>query len=234
MHDNLERLHRVLAAGLLACSSGSEPSTFTENVDVTVCDPGQPGFSAEITNPFLPLPAGTAWVLEGTEDGQHVRLVVSSLDQTQDIAGVTTRVMEERETHDGVLVEISRNFLTQTPDGTVCYYGEDVDIYEGGAIVSHEGAWRAGVANALPGILMPGAPALGMAFRQERAQGVAEDRAEITAVGETVTVPAGTFSNTVRFLETTPLEPGSESAKVYARDVGLIVDDAVERETEAP
>jgi hypothetical protein len=63
---------------------------------------------------------------------------------------------------------------------------------------------------------------------------VAEDRAEITAVGETVTVPAGTFSNTVRFLETTPLEPGGESAKVYARDVGLIVDDAVERETEAP
>jgi hypothetical protein len=237
MLDMFRSRRLVLTGGIVAvasCSAGSEPSTFTENVDVTVCDPGQPGFSADITNAFLPFPVGAAWVLEGTEDGQQVRLVVSSLDQTEDIAGETTRVMEERETHDGTLVEVSRNFLTQTPDGTVCYYGEDVDIYDGGAIVSHEGAWRAGVANALPGILMPGSPAVGMAFRQERAPGVAEDRVEITAVDETVTVPAGTFANTVRFLETTPLEPGSESGKVYVRDVGLIVDDAVQRVSEAP
>jgi hypothetical protein len=224
------------SASLLAlarCSSGTEPSSFTENVDVSVCDPTNGGFSADISNAYFPLPVGATLALDGVEDGAAVHLVITSLDQTEVVAGITTRVMEERESHDGALVEVSRNFLAQTSNGTVCYFGEDVDIYEAGAIVSHEGQWRAGVANALPGILMPGSPTAGMAFREERAPGVAEDRAEIAAAGESVEVPAGTFSTTLRFVETTPLESGT-STKVYARDVGLIVDDAARLTSHSP
>ncbi|HET7039156.1 MAG TPA: hypothetical protein VFH97_04670, partial [Gemmatimonadales bacterium] len=150
------------------------------------------------------------------------------------VAGVATRVLEERETEGGELVEVSRNFFAQAPDGTVCYFGEDVDIYEGGTVVSHEGEWRAGVSGALPGIMMPASPTVGMAFRQELATGVAEDRAVIDAAGEAVTVPAGTFTSTIGFRETTPLEPGAESIKVFARDVGLIVDDAVRLTSRTP
>ncbi len=94
---------------------------------------------------------------------------------------------------------MSRNFFVQTGDGTVCYYGEDVDIYANGAIVSHDGAWRAGVSGATAGILMPAAPTAGQAFEQEVAPGIAQDRVTIRAVGET-----------------TPLEPGASSTKVYA------------------
>ena len=44
----------------------------------------------------------------------------------------------------GQVVEISRNFSAQTDGGTVCYFGEDVDIYDAtGEMVSHAGAWRA-------------------------------------------------------------------------------------------
>ena len=63
------------------------------------------------------------------EEGAAVHLVITPLDQTEDVAGVATRVMEERESQDGVLIEVSWNFLAQTPDGTVCYFGEDVDLY---------------------------------------------------------------------------------------------------------
>ncbi len=213
---------------IVACGSNTEPNTFTETIDVAVCDPSAGPFTIEIDNPYFPLAAGSQLVLEGDDGGTAVRLEVTVLDQTETVAGVTTRVLEERETHDGALVEISRNFFAQAPDGTVCYFGEDVDIYEGGTIVGHEGAWRAGVNGALPGILMPASPAVGQAFRQEVAPGVAEDRAVITAVGETVTVPAGTFTSTVRFRETTPLEPGAESIKVFASGIGLIQDDVVQ------
>jgi hypothetical protein len=74
---------------------------------------------------------------------------------------------------------------------------------------------------------MPAAPAVGMAFRQEVAPRVAEDRVVVAATGESVTVPLGTYRNTVRFRETTPLEPGATSSKVYAHGVGMIVDDVV-------
>ena len=207
----------------------SPTPTTSDELDISICAPDAGPFSAEISNPFFPLPVGAQWILEGEDDeGTEVRVEITSLDETEVVAGVTTRVIEERETEDGELVEVSRNFFVQTSDGTVCYYGEDVDDYEDGKIVGHEGAWRAGVDGALPGILIPGDPQVGQSFRQEVAIGVAEDRAVQVAAGETVEVELGTFTDTIRYEESSPLDSGT-SDKVYARGVGLIVDDDVER-----
>ena len=215
---------------VVACGA----TTFEENFDVSVCSHTAGPFSATITNPYFPLAPGTRWVLEGTEGGTSVKLEITVKDQPTVIAGVPTRVMEERETQGGILVEVSQNFFAQTGDGTVCYFGEDVDIYQGGVVTSHEGQWRAGTGNAEAGVFMPATPALGMKFRQEIAPGVAEDRVEITAVGESVTVPFGTFTQTIKFRETTPLEPGSVSTKYYARTVGQLVDDVVRLTSKTP
>lgn len=57
---------------------------------------------------------------------------------------------------------------------------------------------------------------------------MAEDRAEHVATGETVAVPAGTYHDTVRVREWSPLQCGT-SEKVYARNVGMIVDDTLRR-----
>jgi hypothetical protein len=212
-----------------ATSTGAPtPTPPGGELDIAVCAPEAGPFSAEITNPFLPLPVGTRWVLEGEEDGVELRVEITSLDETEVVAGVTTRVVEEREWEDGELVEVSRNFFAQIADGTVCYYGEDVDEYEDGEIVSHEGAWRAGVNGALPGILIPGDPQVGQSFKQEVAIGVAEDEAVQVAAGETVVVELGTFTDTIRYEESSPLDAGT-SEKIYGRGVGLLVDDDIER-----
>lgn len=201
--------------------------TIGGELDISICAPSAGPFSNEITNPFYPLSVGTRWILEGEEDGAEIRVEITSLDETEVVAGVTTRVIEERELEDDELVEVSRNFFVQTTDGTICYYGEDVDDYEDGEIVGHEGAWRAGVDGALPGILIPGNPQVGQSFQQEVAIGVAQDRAVQVAAGETVEVEFGTFSDTIRYEESSPLDSGT-SEKIYARDVGLIVDDTLE------
>ena len=51
---------------------------------------------------------------------------------------------------------------------------------------------------------------------------VAEDEAKIVGVGP-VTVPFGTFSNTIRIREFDPLT-GDKDHKVHAAGVGIIVD----------
>ena len=71
---------------------------------------------------------------------------------------------------------------------------------------------------------MPASPAVGMIYQQEVAPGVAEDRAEIEALGESKQVPAGTFNDTLRTNECTPLESDSDETKMYARGVGPIQD----------
>jgi hypothetical protein len=196
-------------------------------LQVEVCDPAAGPFSLTIDNPYFPLPVGRHLVLDGMEGATVVHLEITVQDLTEDVAGVTTRVLEERESADGELVEVSRNFFAQAPDGTVCYFGEDVDIYEGGVIVGHDSAWRADGADNRPGIMMPPAPAIGVSYPQEVAPGIAEDMAEIVGIGESLTVPAGTFTDTVRTDEWTPLEPGVVEGKWYVRDVGLTVDDTL-------
>jgi len=159
--------------------------------------------------------------------GGGTRLVVTVTDQTRRIDGVETRVVEEREQHDGQLVEVSRNYLAIDPGtGDVYYFGEDVDEYEAGEPAGHGGSWHAGEGGARFGLLVPGAPRAGDRFQQEQAAGVAEDRGEVLDVDATVTTPAGTFAHCLDVRETSPLDHDA-SRKQYAPGVGLVRDDEV-------
>ena len=170
---------------------------------------------------FFILDPGYQLVLEEGDE----RLVVSVLDETKVVDGVTTRVVEERETKAGKLIEVSRNFFAREPtSGDVYYFGEDVDMFKGGKVTSHEGAWASGTKGATFGLMMPGSPTAGARYYQEVAPKVAMDRAEIVSIAETAKVPAGTFKDCVRVKETTPLEPGVTEYKVHAPGIGLVQD----------
>jgi hypothetical protein len=210
----------------IAVSGCANDARFEHLMGLGVCDPDRAGFSIEIDNPFLPLPVGHVLVLEDPGSDLLVRITV--LDEVETVAGVQTRVVEEHEEAGGRVVEISRNFFAQAGDGTVCYFGEEVDIYdEEGNVSSHSGAWRADGDRLLPGIFMPAAPKVGQAFQQEVATGIAEDQSAVVALGETVEVPGGTFTDTATLLDRNPLD-GSEDTKFYARGVGLIVDESAQ------
>jgi hypothetical protein len=122
----------------------------------------------------------------------------------------------------------SMNFMAQADDGTVCYFGEDVDIYKNGNVVAHDGAWRAGENGNLPGIIMPGDPQVGDAFFQESAPGVAEDMSSIIAFGEAIDVQAGMYDDTMTVEDCNPMEDAETDEKVYVRGIGLAVDDVAE------
>jgi hypothetical protein len=105
--------------------------------------------------------------------------------------------VEERETEDGELVEISRNyFAIDRATGDVYYFGEEVDIYEDGKLVGHDGAWLSGVNGAKFGLIMPGKPALGDKFYLEMAPGAVE-RVEIVDLDARLETPLRTFEDLV-------------------------------------
>jgi hypothetical protein len=186
---------------------------------------------------YFNLNPGTFLALE--EEGDELtRVEITVLAETEPITvpglgTVTTRVVQERETVDGEVVEISRNFFALCGGrNDLVYFGEDVDIYNEDGSITHEGAWRAGQPDgnglAEPGILMPGTFLLGSRYFQELADGVALDRAEHVAMDLTVETEAGTFDECVQIRETTPLEPKSESLKIYCAGVGLVNDSGAE------
>ena len=156
------------------------------------------------------------------------KLTITVLNETREINGITTRVVEEREEENGALVEVSRNlFAMDQETGDLFYFGEEVDIYERGSIVSHSGAWLAYTNGNRPGLMMPGNPVVGMKYYQEVAPGVAMDRAEIISMTETCRVPAGEFRNCLVSEESTPLEPGVIEHKRHAPGIGLVQDQSL-------
>jgi hypothetical protein len=211
---------RSLPAG--AGSGGGED--FTDTFMLDRCT-----FTTRGRNPFFPLVPGDRRLLEGVDDGELVQVLITTLHETERVDGVRTRVVEEREWIDGDLVEVSRNFFAHCKEsGSVFYFGEDVDIYEDGEIVGHEGAWRSGEDGARAGLIMPGLALLGSRYYQEVAPGVALDRGEHLSLSAFVNTPAGNFVGCLFVEETSPLDPpGATSEKVYAPGVGLVQDNEV-------
>jgi len=226
---------RILGVGLtLALATAGLVSAaadeFTSDFDIGQCKFEPNGRQ----NPYFSLNPGDRSTFEGEEDGEAVRLEITVEDETRKFTLVTpegatksvqARLVIEKEWHDGEVAEISRNWFSrcrQTND--VFYFGESVDLFENGQVVSHEGSWEAGVNGAQPGIIIPARFLLGSRYFQEQAPGVALDRAEHVDMGFAVKAAGKTFRHCVEVSETSALSRG-ESTKVYCPGVGLVMDD---------
>ena len=122
------------------------------------------------------------------------------------------------------MVEDTFDWYAEDDDGNLWYFGEDTTEFEDGEPAGHAGAWEAGVDGALPGILLPADPEVGMTYRQEHYAGEAEDRAKVLSLDEAeINVPFGDFTGALRTEDTTPLEPDVVEHKFYVRDVGPVL-----------
>jgi hypothetical protein len=182
-------------------------------------------------NNFFILEPGFQMTLEGTvslSGMRHEKLIITVLDETRDVNGVLTRVVEEREWRNDELYEVARNFFAiDEQTGDVFYFGEEVDFYKDGKITSHKGAWLAGEDDATAGLIMPGKPEVGMKYYQEFAPDKAMDRAEVINLDEVLETPAGTFTGCLKTKEGTALYKKAREFKTYAPGIGLIQDQSL-------
>lgn len=201
----------------------------------------------EGTNPFFILEEGYTLVLEGEEDGEEIRVMITVLaDIYPTASGVDTRVVEEREWVDGDLVEISKNYFAicrRTND--VLYYGElshqceegfdeEDDSCEDG---NFDGSWEAGVNDAEPGLIMPGTFLLGSKYFQEQApaedpEDAAMDRGENVEMGIDWGDDDDEFDECVMVVDTNPAEGVCKTkkgdVKIYCPGIGIVQDEELE------
>jgi len=179
--------------------------------------------SPEITNRWFVSPVGARWVYEAdTEDGlERIEVEVSS--ENRAVWGTTARVVRDTVYLDGEMIEDTFDWYAQDGGGNVWYLGEDTHEYEDGEEVCDCGAWVAGEDGALPGVVMLGAPAVGAVYRQEYYMGEAEDFAEVLSLEETVSVPAGNFTNCLKTRDRAVIDPELDEFKFYCPGVGNVL-----------
>jgi hypothetical protein len=209
----------VASAGLIGSaglSDAADKGKFQDTFNVDKATLADTGSSA-----YMILEPGYKLILMDGKD----TLTITVLSETKKVDGVNTRIIEERETKNGKLEEVSRNyFAIDKATGDIYYFGEDVDMYDAnGNVKGHGGSWLSGVNGAKFGLMIPGKPKVGQKFQQERAPKTAMDRVEVISVTEEVTVPAGTFKNCLKTKGSSTLESGAEE-KLDAPGVGLLKD----------
>lgn len=194
-------------------------------------DLGSGEFSTHIDNPLFPLSTLDTKIFEGEQTdpdtGEIIttRLESTVLDRTRKVAGIRVLVLEEKAYQDDQLIERALDYFAQRSDGAVFYFGEDVDNYVDGNIDNHHGTWRAGKDGAAEGIVMPAVPFAGQVFKQENAPGVAEDQAEVLALNESVSTPAGDFHGCLKTEDSSLLDPAVIDFKWYCPGIGLVRDE---------
>jgi hypothetical protein len=237
----------ALTFGMSPAQAGFPPTNLDHRV---LCSPTDRTFRTTSDNPYFPmLPGQLSILLDENDPDGPVGLRITVLNQTEtfysgtpNMNPVDTRVVEEFEwvdaNEDGKFnggeerIEVSRNYFAQTEEGTVCYFGEDVKIYEDGKFQGDTtGSWRADDESNAPGIIMPAVPAKGQVYLQEDAPDVAMDLARNVKIS-TVTVGGTTYTSALQTKECNLVEDpnctGDISTKTYAPGKGLVRDgDAV-------
>ena len=211
-------------------SVAAEPC-FPTTVGLALCDPAIATFSLDATNQYYPLTVGSLVILEGEEDGDDIRVECRVLAETVVIDGVDVRILDHKSYINGEIHEVARNFYVEASDSTVCYFGEDVEFYEGGELVNTQGTWRAGVNGAKPGVIMPADPSVGQTYFQEFDEGNAQDMGRVAMVGSSVTISDLSFDDVVTIMDSNPLDDEArcvEEQKRYAPGVGEIQDTFLE------
>jgi len=215
----------VFAGVAVAIVAGAGESAFAQRAPGFGVRSPRPVFSnpTAITNPYLPLASLNQDILEGTEEGVAVRIERTRKAGTKTFTvngqRVEALIVEDREFEAGELKEATLDYFAQADDGTVYYLGEDVDDYEDGQVVGHEGAWLYGVHTKRLGVIMPANPKVGDTFQPENVPGITVENARVVSLSETVTVPAGMYTNCLRVREA---HDGEVEFKYYAPGVGLV------------
>lgn len=184
-----------------------------------VIDPAQ--FQSTVDHPYFPLVPGTVYHYVEKDGRKALDNEVTVTHDTKVIMGVTCVVVHDRMLMKGVVVEDTYDWYAQDKQGNVWYFGEDTREFHAKGKVSTEGSWVAGVKGGQPGIFMKAEIAPSQPYRQEYGPGVAEDMGQIAAVGDSVSVPYGSFTGCLRTKEWSLLEAGS-TKKWYARGVGFV------------
>ena len=232
----------VLAAVLFGACGSHQPSPATSTLSTRPSrelapirglyapsiDPAD--FRGPIDNPYFSLQPGTAFHYRGVaENGRTPQtddMVVTH--RTKKIMGITATVVRDTVSSNGKPIERTFDWYAQDKAGNVWYMGEDTRELQHGRFIKQGDSWQAGVDGAQPGIIMPGKPRRGDAYRQEYYPHHAEDQARVLGRGGSVAVPSGSYMNTLLTEETSPrLDPGVAERKYYVAGVGDVKEQAV-------
>jgi hypothetical protein len=216
--------HRI---SFILCAIALAPAGEAREPYHPAIDPAN--FTHVVSNPYFPLVPGTTMTFLEQDGREKRENKVTVLRETKIVMAVKCLVVHDTVTLDGALLEETFEYYAQDKVGAVWLFAESTKEFKSFGRVDTTGSWEAGVNAAQPGIIMPARPKIGDRYRQQYLANVAEDIGQITALNESVTVPAGAYGGCIKTREWSMLESVT-SKKWYAKGVGLVRSESTDGE----
>lgn len=179
-------------------------------------------FTAEVTNKYFPLPAGSKSVFQGNVTQGAVTAEIAPTGETKDIAGVTTTEVKRVTTLNNIVVNNTFDYFAQDIEGNVWIFSHvSQDVSENGQVTSLEG-WTSGESGAKPAIFVKATPEVGNIYRSSYALQTSEKTSEVQSLTEELTTAAGNFSNVLKVKVLDAVQPTAEANIFFAENVGPI------------
>jgi hypothetical protein len=224
-----ERVRRAGGAWATLLLVGCTAPAPSSSLRGTVVDSGEPTFSnpTVVDAPLLPVTAVTQSIALGTDHGEPLRVEVTLLPETraiewndQQVETVASQFVSYR---GGRILEVATDYFAQADDGSVWYFGEEVDNYADGTIADHGGSWLAG-RDGPPGMIMPADPHVGDVFHPENIPGLVFEEVIVVEVDVVTDGPSGEITGAIRVSE--HLMEGTAEEKIWAPGYGEFHTDA--------
>ena len=223
---NRTKTNRMMAAIIVfaALSIGSAATAANLEIDFEATIFTDP---TTIDNQYWPQVIGVSHVyFAETEDGCEVNMIMATgtrngfgepYDDIDALAVDDLAWSSEGCDDVYVLTEKTTDWYAQDDDDNIWYMGEETEAYDDELeCLTVEGAWEAGIDDAEAGIVIPGSPIKGLAYKQEYLEGEAEDMGKVLNVNVSVELESfGPFTDCLKTKEWTPLDRGYVEHKFY-------------------
>lgn len=207
-------------------------SALAETLEIPLPDPDD--FTTTLDNKYWPLPSGNTFAyMAETEDGcEYNKITVTTDTKSVTVDGKVYTVLivrdqewesEECEVTTATAGEDTHDYYgMEIVTKNTWYFGEDTLSADDDGFCTDEGAWEAGVNDAVPGILMLGDPKSGDRYQQEFDEENAEDWGAVLRLNAKVAIDYmdSEFEGCLMTREWTPLEPGEIEHKFYCPELG--------------
>lgn len=210
----MRRVVALLVGVLLLAGCGSAPerieSTGTDGLTIPTPSPDPDDFVDTITNRWLPLGLVRQWTYDAS-GGRARSSTVTVLDETREVAGVTTTVVRtvvhgpRRRT-----LADTEAWFAQDDAGNVWLFGR-----------TGPEAWEAGTDGSLATLAMAATPRHGDGHAAAFVAGRLVRTAEVLVTDASASTPYGDFDDVVE-IEVRPVGKGQSTVSSFAPGVGLV------------
>lgn len=219
----------LLLPVVAAC--GASPAavgpTGIDQLTIPTPSPDPADFSADVDNPWFPLPPGTTWTYRRYGSLGSGLVVATALPRTRRVAGVETRPVRWVARDSGRTTLLGVRWYAQDTAGNVWWFGQRVRPTGDPLDALATRSWLAGRDGAEAGLVMAARPRRGDGYANAYRRGVVERRSTVVSLDATASLPTRTYRDTVLTRDLSRIDPVHVEQSYYARGIGLVAQQTV-------